>query len=293
MHLDAADQYRRAVTFRDLHNGPDAFVIPNPWDAGTARLLTQAGFSALATTSAGLAYTLGRPDGADLVSREETLTNIRSIVAATHLPVSADLESGFGDTPDEIATTIRLAAETGLVGGSIEDATADPDNPIHPIDVAVQRVAAAVAAARQLPFPFTLTARAENFLYGRRDLDDTITRLRAYAEAGADVLYAPLLPDLDTIRTVCQAVDRPVNVLAGTGPGFFSVAELASAGARRISFGSTIARAALAAFLAAADEIRHHGTMGFARNSLPYPDANARFAAASDARADVAAGGQS
>ncbi len=293
MHLDAADQHRRAVTFRDLHNGPDTFVIPNPWDAGTARLLTQAGFPALATTSAGLAYTLGRPDGANLITRDETLANARAIVAATRLPVSADLESGFGETLDEIATTIRLAAETGLVGGSIEDATADPANPIHPIDVAVQRVAAAVEAARALPFPFTLTARAENFLYGRRDLDDTITRLRAYAEAGADVLYAPLLPDLDAIRTVCQAVDRPVNVLAGTGPGYFSVADLASVGVRRISLGSAIARAALAAVVTAADEIRDHGTMGFARNSLPYPDTNARFAAAEDAQVDVATGGRS
>jgi 2-methylisocitrate lyase-like PEP mutase family enzyme len=290
MHLAAADQHRRAVTFRDLHHGPEAFVIPNPWDAGTARLLTQAGFCALATSSAGLAFALGRPDGANLISRDETLANVRSIVAATHLPVSADLESCFGDTPDEVATTIRLAADTGLVGGSIEDATGDPDNPIHPIDVAVQRVAAAVAAARELPFPFTLTARAENFLYGRRDLDDTITRLRAYSQAGADVLYAPLLPDLDAIRAVCQAVDRPVNVLAGTGPGYFSVAELASAGVRRISFGSTIARAALTAVIAAADEIRDHGTMGFSRTSLPYPDTNARFAAATDAKADATAG---
>jgi 2-methylisocitrate lyase-like PEP mutase family enzyme len=292
MHLAAADQHRRAVAFRDLHQGPGAFVIPNPWDAGTARLLTGAGFPALATTSAGLAFTLGRADGANLLTREEILGNARTIVAASHLPVSADLESGFGDTPDDVATTIRLAADAGLVGGSIEDATGDPDNPIHPIDVAVRRVAAAVAAARELPFPFTLTARAENFLYGRRDLDDTIVRLRAYQHAGAHVLYAPALPDLAAVTAVCRAVDRPVNVLVGGAA--MSVTELGEAGARRISLGSALARTAIAAVLTATDEILTHGTFGFTRTALPYPDANATFAADAggdgDTRPDLAAG---
>ena len=216
--LDPADQHRRAIRFRRLHEGSEPFVVANAWDAGSACMLTQVGFAALATTSAGLAFALGRPDGANRVSRDETLANARAIVAATHLPVSADLESGYGETAEELATTIRLAADAGLVGGSIEDATGDPDHPIHPFDSAVERVAAAAATARELPFAFTLTARAENYLYGRPDLDDTIRRLRAFEAVGADVLYAPSLPDQETIRTVCASVGRPVNVLArGSG----------------------------------------------------------------------------
>ncbi|AVT37959.1 isocitrate lyase/phosphoenolpyruvate mutase family protein [Plantactinospora sp. BB1] len=271
MTLDVADQHRRAVTFRRLHEGP-TFVLPNPWDAGSARVLAQLGFPALATTSAGLAFALGRPDGANLVSRAETLQNVRVIAAATPLPVAADLESGFGDSPAEVAETIRLAAEAGAVGGSIEDATGDPAEPIRPLDEAARRVEAAVAAARSLPFPFTLTARAENFLYGRADLPDTVRRLRAYAAAGADVLYAPGLPDLDAVRSVCTAVEKPVNALAGS-PGV-TVAMLADCGVRRVSVGSTLARVAMSALVAAAREIRAAGSFDFGTEVLSYSEVN-------------------
>lgn len=271
--LDPADQRSRAEAFASLHEGP-TFVIPNPWDAGTARLFTRMGFPALTTTSGGLALALGRVDGANQVTREETLANIRAIASATHLPVAADLESGFGPDPRDVADTIRLAAEAGAVGGSIEDATGDPSRPIAGLDEAVRRVEAAVAAARALPFRFTLTARAENFLYGRPDLDDTITRLQAYEAAGADVLYAPGLPDLEAIRTVCGAVGRPVNVLAGGSDGV-TVARLAAAGARRVSLGSALARAAFSAAFAAAQEIAEQGTFGFSRGMLTYAEMNA------------------
>ncbi|GIG91510.1 isocitrate lyase/PEP mutase family protein [Plantactinospora endophytica] len=272
MILDAADQYRRAVTFRHLHEGP-TFVVPNPWDAGSARVLAGLGFPALATTSGGLAFALGRRDGVNLVSRAETLENVRVIAQAGPLPVTADLESGFGESPAEVAETIRLAAEAGAVGGSIEDATGDPADPIRPLAEAVRRVEAAVAAARALPFPFTLTARAENFLYGRADLPDTVHRLRAYSAAGADVLYAPGLPDLDAVRSVCASVDKPVNALAGGAPGV-TVAMLADCGVRRISVGSTLARVALSAFVDAAREIHETGTFGFGGDVLSYAQVN-------------------
>ncbi|WP_025620762.1 isocitrate lyase/PEP mutase family protein [Salinispora cortesiana] len=278
MPLNPTDQHRRAVEFRDLHTAAEPFVIPNPWDAGTARILTGLGFAALATTSAGLAFTLGRRDGANLVSRAETLANAAAVAEATHLPVSADLENGFATNPDQIGETIRLAAEAGLVGGSIEDATGRPESPVFPVDMAVERVVAAVKAAKALPFPFTLTARAENFLYGVPDLGDTIRRLQAYEAAGADVLYAPGLPDLAAVRAVCAAVSRPVNVLAGgTGPTW-TAAELAGCGVRRISIGSALPRAALATVLAAATEIKERGSFGFARDALPYKQANAMMA---------------
>src|SRR5690242_18540574 len=205
-------QAEKAVRFGALHERPGAFVIPNPWDAGTARILAGLGFEALATTSAGYAVALGRRDGAGLLTRDETLANARMIVEATDLPVSADLENGFGDAPEDAAETIRLAAENaGLVGGPIEDATGDRGRPIYDRYLAIDRVAAAVEAARSLPFPFTLTARAENFLYGNPDLDDTIRRLQAYEEAGADVLYAPALPCLEAVRRVCSALSKPFN----------------------------------------------------------------------------------
>ncbi|MFV2104318.1 isocitrate lyase/PEP mutase family protein [Micromonospora sp. LOL_024] len=272
MTLDLADQSNRAKTFVTLHEA-GTFIVPNPWDAGTAALFTGLGFPALATTSGGLAFGLGRADGANLVTRDETLANIRAIVAATPLPVSADLESGFGTTPDEVAETIRLAAATGAVGGSIEDATGDPAAPILALDVAVDRVRAAVSAARSLPFPFTLTARAENFLYGRPDLEDTVTRLRAYEQAGADVLYAPGLPDLDAVATVCAAVERPVNALAGSSTAV-TVTQLAAAGVRRISLGSSLARVALSATLSAAREVTEGGSFGFAADTLTYAEIN-------------------
>ncbi|USY22941.1 isocitrate lyase/phosphoenolpyruvate mutase family protein [Nocardiopsis exhalans] len=250
----------RGERFRELHRGPGAFVVANAWDAGTARLLAGLGFAALATTSAGLAHSLGHRDGAGLVSREQTLGNAAAIAAATDLPVSADLENGFADSPEEVARTVREAAGTGIVGGSIEDTTADPDAPIHEFGLAVERVRAAAGAARALPFPFTLTARAENFLYGRPDLEDTVRRLRAFEEAGADVLFAPGLPDADAVRTVCAAVERPVNVLAAGAAAQMSVAELGDLGARRVSLGSGLSRSALTAALAAAREVAEHGT---------------------------------
>ena len=263
-------QAERARAFRALHERPGAFVIPNPWDVGTARILAGLGFEALATTSAGMAFALGRRDGA--VSRDDALAHARTIVGATALPVSADLENGFGDAPETVAETIRLAAGTGLVGGSIEDATGDPDRPIYDRSLAVERIAAAVEAARALPFPFTLTARAENFLHGRPDLDDTIGRLQAFEAAGADVLYAPGLRDLGMIRTVCAAVGRPVNVIMGLAGAPFSVDDLAAAGVRRISLGSALSRAALGTFLRAAREIKERGTFTFADGAASFAE---------------------
>ena len=268
-------QAEKAERFRALHSRPGAFVIPNPWDAGTARILASLGFEALTTTSAGLAFTLGRQDGAGMVTRDETLANARAIVDATDLPVAADLENGFGHTPEAVAETIRLAAEVaGLVGGSIEDATGDPRRPIYEFPQAVERVAAAVEAARALPFPFVLVGRAENFLHGRPDLDDTIRRLQAFEAAGADALYAPGLTRAEDIRTVCAAVRKPVNVVMGLKGASLSVAELAALGVRRISVGSALSRAALGAFVRAAREIREHGTFTFAEEAIPYAEAN-------------------
>ncbi len=262
------------MRFAALHRAPGAFVIPNPWDAGSARILTTLGFEALATTSAGLAFSFGRRDAEGAVSREETLANARAIVLASHLPVSADLEDGFGPRPEDVAETIRRAAATGLVGGSTEDTTADPARPIHEFNLAVARVAAAAEAARGLPFPFTLTARAESFQFSRPDLDDTIARLRAFEAAGADVLYAPGLPDLAAIREVCAAVSRPVNVVIGLAGRNFTVAELAQAGVKRISLGSALARAALAGLVRAAHEIRDRGSFTVAEEALPFAEAN-------------------
>jgi 2-methylisocitrate lyase-like PEP mutase family enzyme len=264
-------QAEKAARFRALHARPGAFVIPNPWDAGTARILAGLGFEALTTTSAGLAFTLGRADGAGLVTRAETLANAKAIVDATDLPVAADLENGFGHAPEAAAETIRLAAEVaGLVGGSIEDATGDPRRPIYDFQHAVERVAAAAEAARALPFPFVLVGRAENFLHGRPDLDDTIRRLQAFEAAGADALYAPGLARAEDIRTVCAAVTRPVNALVGLAGARFSVADLAALGVRRISVGSALSRAALGAFVRAAREIREQGTFRFAEEALPF-----------------------
>ncbi len=266
------DQAAKAAMFQALHARPGAFVIPNPWDAGTARILAALGFEALATTSAGLAFALGQRDGT--VGRDAMLANAAAIVAETDLPVSADLENGFGDAPNEAAETIRLAAAAGLVGGSIEDATGNAGQPIYGFDHAVERVTAAVEAARALPFRFMLTARAENFLHGRPDLDDTIRRLQAFERAGADVLYAPGLPSMDAVRAVCAAVSRPVNVLAGGSGAAMSVAALAEAGVKRISLGSALSRAALGGFVRAAREIKESGTFGFAADALPFAEAN-------------------
>ena len=255
-------------SFRALHARDGAFIIPNPWDIGTARILASMGFEALATTSAGLAFSLGLADGR--VTPAQALAHCREIVGATDLPVSADLEKGFGDTPDDVADTIRAAAETGLSGCSIEDYTDRPDDPIFEFDLAVERVAAAVEAARALPRDFVLTARAENFLRGRLDLDDTIKRLQAFEAAGADVLYAPGLRDLDTIRAVCESVGKPVNVVMGLPGTTFGVSELAEAGVKRISVGSALARLAYGAVVAAAKEMAQHGTFRFSDNAIGF-----------------------
>jgi 2-methylisocitrate lyase-like PEP mutase family enzyme len=237
------------------------------------------GFAALTTTSAGLAFALGRRDGAGLISRDETLANAKQIADATELPVAADLENGFGDAPETVAETIRLAAESaGLVGASIEDATGNPTQPIYDFDHAVERIAAAARAARALPFPFVLVARAENFLHGHPDLDDTIRRLQAFEAAGADALYAPGLTSADDIRTVCESVCKPVNMVMGLKTAPFTVEQLAALGVRRISVGSALSRAALGAFMRAAREIQERGTFTFADDAAPYAQLNAMMA---------------
>ena len=268
-------QSQKAAAFRALHQRDHAFIIPNPYDAGTARLLAHLGFEALATTSAGYAFSLGVRD--NTVGREAMLEHIAAIVAATDLPVSADLENGFGDSPEIVAETIRLAAATGLAGGSIEDATERADDPIYAKELATDRIRAAVEAARALPAPFVLTARCENFLHGRPDLADTIARLQAYQEAGADVLYAPGLPSRDAIDTVVKSVDRPVNVVAGLQGAKLSQAELSALGVKRISLGSTLSRAALGAFLRAAREMKEHGSFDFADEAVPYRELSDMF----------------
>ena len=272
-------QAERASTFRALHERPGAFIIPNPWDVGTARLLAALGFEALATTSLGLANSLGRPDGAGVVSRSEVLENCRTIAGATDLPVNADLENGYAHEPRAAAEMIRLAAEAGVVGGSIEDATGDPARPIYDFSLAVERVHAAVEVARSLPIPFTLTARAENLLHGRPDLDDTIRRLQAFERAGADVLYAPGLRDVATIRTVVSAVTRPVNVVASTLDPSVTAAQLAEVGVKRISVGGSLSRLALAAFLGGAREMKEHGGFTWLRETIPGKDLRAIFTA--------------
>jgi 2-methylisocitrate lyase-like PEP mutase family enzyme len=272
--VDQAEKKRRK--FRELHERPGAFVMPNPWDAGSARILTALGFEALATTSAGLAFSLGRRDGEGAVSRDETLANAGAIAAATHLPVSADLENGFGHSPEACAETIRQASASGLAGGSIEDATGDLNMPIYDFHEAVERVAAAAEAARSQSF--VLTARAENFLHGRPDLDDTTRRLQAYAEAGADVLYAPGLKSLDAIRAVCAAVGKPVNVLVGLTGAPFTVEELGAVGVKRISVGGALARAALASLMRAAREMRERGTFTFSAEAMPFAEVSGYMA---------------
>ncbi len=265
-------QLEKFETFKYLHEREGTFIIPNPWNAGTAMMLTSLGFDALATTSAGLAFALGRCDGIAALSRGETLVNCREIVEATHLPVTADLEEGFGTSPDSCAETIRLAAGVGLVGGSIEDATGNPLAPIFEFEQAVDRVRAASEASRDLPF--LLTARSENFLHGKPDLDDTIRRLKAFEEAGADVLYAPGLPNLDAIRAVCEAMDKPVNVVMGRGGATYTVEDLQDVGVKRISVGGSFARAALGAFMAAAREVKEQGTFHYASDALSHKEAS-------------------
>jgi 2-methylisocitrate lyase-like PEP mutase family enzyme len=261
-------QTEKALAFRALHQRDKAFIIPNPFDVGTARLLAYLGFEALATTSAGYAFSVGRRD--NTIGRDEMMKHIADLAAATSLPVSADLENGFGDAPEFVAETISLAAAAGVAGGSIEDSTGRPDHPIYEFEHAVDRVRAASQAARALAFPFTLTARCENFLVGRTDIHDTIRRLRAYQEAGADVLYAPGLATKEDIAAVVRSVDRPVNVLMGLQGAQLNVAALSELGAKRISVGSSLSRAALGGFLRAAREMREHGTFTFAQEAVSY-----------------------
>jgi 2-methylisocitrate lyase-like PEP mutase family enzyme len=268
-------QSAKAVRFQQLHQGNGCFVIPNPWDVGSARLLAGLGFKALATTSAGLALTLGRPD--KQVARDALMAHLAALSAATDLPISADLEAGFGDTPNAVAQTIWLAAEAGVVGGSIEDASGDQGAPLYERAHAVERIRAAVEAARSLPFPFMLTARAENHVVGRPDLADTIGRLQAYQEAGADVLYAPGLSRREDIATLLREVDRPVNVLLGVPGLTLDVAALAAMGVRRVSVGGSLARAAYGEFMRAATELRDHGTAVYTQAALSGRDLNRWF----------------
>jgi 2-methylisocitrate lyase-like PEP mutase family enzyme len=277
--LEAAvrTQAQKAEAFRALHERPGAFIIPNPWDAGTAKLLASLGFEALATTSLGLANMLGRVDGTNTVSRAEVLANCRAIAEATDLPVNADLENGYCHEPKAAAEMIRLAAETGVVGGSIEDATGEAASPIYDFALAVERVQAAVETARSLPFSFTLTARAENMIQGRLDLDDTIKRLQAFEKAGADVLYAPGLRDLATIRAVTSSVGKPVNVVMSHGDPSITLAQLAEAGAKRISVGGSLSRLALAAFLRGAREMKDTGGFTWMREAIAGKELKAVF----------------
>jgi 2-methylisocitrate lyase-like PEP mutase family enzyme len=267
-------QLEKAKTFRALHERPGAFIIPNPWDAGTARLLAAMGFEALATTSLGVANSLGSAT----VSLAEILENCRVIAEATDLPVNADLENCGAHEPKAASNAIRLAAEAGCVGGSIEDMTGDRSNPIYDFTLAVERVQAAVEVARSLPFPFTLTARAENFLYGRADLDDTIKRLQAFEAAGADVLYAPGLYDLATIKTVVCAIKRPFNLVMGFADPTLTLPVLSAAGVKRISVGGAMARVAMAAFMKCAREMKDQGAFTYVREMVPMKDVREAFA---------------
>ena len=267
----------KAERFRELHARPGTFIIPNPFDIGSARILQHLGFEALATTSSGFAFTMGRRDYG--VTRDEAIAHSKALVDATDIPISADLENGFGDDERTVAYTVRLAADAGLAGCSIEDSTQREEDPIYGMELAVDRIRAAVAAARGVGRAFTLTARAENYLHGRRDLKDTIARLQAYQDAGADVLYAPGLTSIEDVRTLISEVDRPVNVLAGMQGTTFTVADLASAGTKRISVGGALSRIALAAVVRAAREMSVHGTFTFVNEPITSREIGGMFGA--------------
>src|SRR6201747_1429932 len=267
-------QMQKAEAFRALHARPGAFIIPNPWEAGTAKLLAAMGFEALATTSLGLANMLGTSS----VSLDTIIDNCRVIADATDLPVNADLENCGADDPKTAAKAIARAAEAGVVGGSIEDSTGDPSRPIYEFTLAVERVHAAVEAARALPFPFTLTARAENLLWGRNDLDDTIKRLQAFEAAGADVLYSPGVHDIDTIRTVVSSIGKPFNLVMGFADPTLTVPQISAAGVKRISVGGAMARVALAAFLKCAHDMKDHGAFTYVREMAPISEVREAFA---------------
>ncbi len=267
-----ARQDEKSARFRALHDGPGIFVIPNPWDVGSARMLAGLGFRALATSSSASASVLGKRDGR--LSRDEALRHAQSIVDATDLPVSADLENGFGDGPEAVAETVRLAAAVGLAGCTIEDTTGKPDQPLYDFGLAVERIAAAAEAAHSLPIPFILTARAHNLLFAAPSLDQTILRLQAFEKAGADVLFAPGLPNLDAVRAVCATVSKPVNFMVGIKGKSFSVNELAAAGVRRISLATSLYRAAMTGFLDAAREVKEEGRFDFVDRCVTTPDLN-------------------
>lgn len=267
MPLDIQEKSRRFIA---LHERPDAFVVPNPWDAGSARLLAGLGFEALATSSGACAGVLGRRDGR--VTRDEAIAHAKAIVDAVDLPVAADLENGFGDSPEDAAATIRAAGAIGLVGGSIEDSSGNSAMPIYDAEHALRRVEAGIAAARALPFKFTFTARAENFIRGNPDLEDTIRRLKAYEKAGADVLFAPGLPDLAAIRQVCASLERPFNFMVGIKGRSFTVADLAAAGVKRISLATSLYRAAMSGLVDAVREVKDGGTFAYVDTSVPTPE---------------------
>ncbi|MGC3940130.1 isocitrate lyase/PEP mutase family protein [Roseobacter sp. EG26] len=263
----------KLAEFKRLHTTSEIFIAPNAWDAGTARILESIGFPALATTSAGLAFSMGVTDSSGSLTRAQVLENAKSIVEATSLPVSADLENGFGVQPDDCALTIRQAEAIGLCGGALEDASGDPENPIYDFELAVERIR--VACAAKTKQNFHVTARAENFLYGRPDLEDTIRRLRAFEQAGADVVYAPGLPDIDAVKAVCQSVNIPVNVVVGLTDTTYDKADLAAVGVRRISTGGSLARAALGEMIRGASELKTQGTYRYAANAIPDAEAAA------------------
>lgn len=268
----SVSQHEKALRFRALHHSPEVFIIPNPWDIGSARILAGLGFKALATSSAAAAASIGRKDGE--LTRDEALAHSRAIVGATDLPVSADLEKGFGDAPEAVVETVRMAADAGLVGCTIEDATRDSTHPLYDLDLAVERIAAASEAAHKFPFPFMLTARAHHLLFDPTSLDETIRRLQAFEKAGADVLFAPGLPDLDAVRAVCSSVSKPVNFMVGIKGKSFSVSELTDCGVRRISLATSLYRAAMTGFLNAVDEIRTRGQFTFLDGSTSTADLN-------------------
>jgi 2-methylisocitrate lyase-like PEP mutase family enzyme len=268
----SSTQSEKAIRFRTLHDRPDIFVIPNPWDVPSARILAGFGFPALATSSAASASVLGRKDGA--LTREQALAHARTIVEATNLPVSADLEKGFGEAPEIVAETVRLAGQAGLVGCTIEDSTGKPDRPLYDFSPAVERIAAAAEAARSLSFPFMLTARAHNFVYPNPSLEETIRRLQAYEKAGANVLFAPGLPDLESVKAVCSAVSKPVNFMVGIKGKSFSVADLAAAGVRRISLATSLYRAAMSGFLEALREVKETGGFSFVDSCVTTAEIN-------------------
>ena len=278
--MSSTSQSQKAARFRGLHDRPAAFIIPNPWDVGSARILASMNFEALATTSTGFAHTLGQNDGS--VSRDRVLSHCKTIVEATDLPVSADLENGYGENPEAVAETIAMASETGLVGGSIEDHTNNPADPIFEFSEALERVQAAVESKSKLPHDFILTARCENYVWGRTDLDDTIKRLQAYAAAGADVLYAPGLQDIETIREICTAVSKPVNVVIEMSNINLKLKDLSDAGVKRISIGSILFLAAYGSLVNAAAELKEQGTFTFSTNAASFSELENIFSAYKD-----------